>query len=64
MNDRDAKLKAAAARHGKPFKCGPRGLPREVFKSCKREFVVVDERPVMREELLPPITEIRRRMRG
>jgi hypothetical protein len=46
MNDnptQDEKLREAQRRYGRPFKCGPSGLPREVWRHDKRSFVVVDE---------------------
>ena len=38
---RDEAVKAAAAKHGKPFECGPDGVPREVLIGSKQTLTVI-----------------------
>lgn len=63
MND---KLRVALARHGKPFKCGPVGLAREVMSHRTRGYLVKDwpEAPVEGAQVSAQVSALPRRARG
>lgn len=58
MKNREEKLRAASERYGKPFKCGPTSLPREVFRG---KVIVVAQGPEVPTSSSPKLILVERK---